>query len=216
MFLIKKKIPLNLHEKRERLFFHDIINLTHGLILFFNQRQNSKKGIEPSEIQMLEAEVRALQSLIKDHYHYKHKNLTNDDDWISFEVSEIAMKSLIQNYLPTANVQILKSGTPSGGPVIYFPIFYRTMNNLIKNMAEAGAREVHIHFNFEENGFSIQTKNQIPERKIQVIDGIGLESIRLLLEDCGGQFEFESTKDWWINRLFLPYPEYQTKTKKAA
>jgi hypothetical protein len=216
MFLIKKKIPLDLYEKRERLFFHDIINLTHGLILFFNQRQNSKKGIEPSEIQMLEGEVRALQSLIKDHFHYKHKNLTNDDDWISFEVSEIAMKSLIQNYLPKGSVQILKSGTPASGAMIYFPVFYRTMNNLIKNMAEADASDIHIHFNFEVNGFSIETKNQIPDKRTRIIKGIGLESVRLLVEEYGGQFEFESTKDWWINRLFLPYPEYQTKTKKAA
>jgi hypothetical protein len=244
MFWFKKKDQLehilNDHDKRERLFFHDIVNLTHGLILFFNQRQSINKVISVEEIQMLEKEVRTLQSLIKEHYQYKHKNLPNTYDWVPFNIAEIAVRSLIQTYLPEESVQtyIHKSFLEEENSVVYFPVFYRIMNNLIKNMAEAKTSEVHIYFNFTELGLAIETKNQskstqdfknisdklslliLEENPVQKDGGLGLESIYHLALECGGKFDFEISNNYWINRIFLPAPEkknaQQIGPKKAA
>ena len=137
MFSFKKKSYLELtpdyHEKREHLFFHDLINLTHGLILFLNQRQSANKNISVDEIQMLEKEIRTLQNLMKDHFKFQHKNLSHleeSDDWVSFNIAEIAVKSLIHNYLPNYSVEIFVTNEmpQADQAIIYFPIFYRIMN----------------------------------------------------------------------------------------
>jgi thiamine phosphate synthase YjbQ (UPF0047 family) len=247
MFWFKKKDELenicNIHDKRERLFFHDIVNLTHGLILFFNQRQSSNKVVSVEEIQMLEREVRTLQSLIKDHFDYKHKNLPYAYDWVSFVIAEISVKNLIQTYLPEKSVQTflhkdfsecLKAQEEA---VVYFPSFYRIMNNLIKNMAEAQASEVHIYFKHTERGLFIETRNRrnlsqdlksitdklprliLEEGPALAIEGLGLESIHHLALECGGKFDFEITNDYWINHIFLPSQKEERgpkEEKKAA
>ncbi|MBC7539342.1 MAG: GHKL domain-containing protein [Bacteriovorax sp.] len=243
MFWFKKKDlkehNLGDHNKRERLFFHDIINQTHGLILFFNQRQSINKVISVEEIKMLEKEVRTLQSLIKDHFQYKHKNLPNTYDWVPFSIAEIAVKSLIQTYLPAETVQtfIHKDFKEDETSVVYFPVFYRIFNNLIKNMSEAKTNEVHIHFQFNESGLTIETRNQnnsnqelkkISDELSQLIldknfsnkaGGLGLESIHHLALECGGKFESEISNNCWINRIFLPGPSITTQVieqKKAV
>lgn len=227
------------HDKRERLFFHDIINLTHGLILFFNQRQSSNKIINVEEIQTLEKEVRTLQSLIKDHFHFKHKNLPVTYDWVNFYIAEIAVNSLIKTYLSRETVKtfVRRDFMDDESTIVYFPAFYRIMNNLIKNMAEVKSIEVHIHFSKTSSGLVIETQNhcnsnqalkELSERLPQIIledqtsveaKGLGLESINHLALECGGNFDFEISNDVWINRIFLPFPEDQTQvkgSKKAA
>ncbi|MDO9182541.1 MAG: GHKL domain-containing protein [Bacteriovorax sp.] len=227
MFLIKKEKSVNVssddHDKRERLFFHDIINQTHGLILFLNQRQSINKVISVSEIQMLEKEVRTLQSLIKDHFQFMHKDLTNSYDWVVFNIAEIAIQNLITNYLPKNSVQVFfnKNGIDDKSEVVYFPIFYRIMNNVIKNMSEANGQVIHFNFHHTDNGLIIETKNDV---QIEIGDsntrkGLGLESISSLVHECGGQFEYEFSKGIWSNRIFLPGPKKMTlqeEQKKAA
>lgn len=254
MFWLKKKESIHTHfeqDKRERLFFHDIINLTHGLTLFLNQRISSEKGIEKEEIPMLEKEIRTMQSLIKDHFHFKHKNLPSTYDWVPFSVAEMALNGLIQTYLPVQSVKTFvkldgkisyeRSFDERESAVVYFPVFYRIMNNLIKNMAEAGSVEVHFTFNYFENGFLIETRNRINsssnqksmadnlsrlilEENIESVSespensgvGLGLESVHHLAEEFGGRFDFEIVEDFWINKITLPVPPSKKSIKKAA
>ena len=228
-------------EKKERLFFHDIINQTHGLILFFTQKQSTDTTISVEEIHLLEKEVRTLQSLIKDHFHFKHKNLPLTYDWVPFDIAEAAVRSLIQTYLPTDSVKttISTSFLEIENSFVYFPIFYRIMNNLIKNMAEVKTDEVYLYFKYSEAGLLIETKNKnnsnhsseeladkINQGKIlnnlsqvQVDEALGLESIYHLSVANGGSFEFEIKDGYWINRILLTGPEkinQQNVTKKAA
>lgn len=245
MFWFNKKDQLghqqNENERRERLFFHDIINQTHGLLLFFSQRQSMKQGIQTDELAMLEAEVRTLQSLIKDHFQFKHKNLSSTYDWVPFSIAEVALKGLIQTYLQPHNVKtfIHLKGSLSyevtleqrENTLIYFPFFYRIMNNLIKNMAEAKSDEVHFSFDYGSDGFIIETRNKfnakedlrnLSDKLSQIIldekpsgNGLGMESIHHLAQECGGVFDFEIFNDVWINRITLPLLE-QTERKKSA
>jgi len=225
------------HEKRERLFFHDMINQTHGLILFFSQRQSVNKAISVEEIKMLEREVRTLQSMIKDHFHGQHKNLASTYDWVPFDVAERAVESLIQTYLSDESIQTSLDRNLNGIEVekalVYFPAFYRIMNNLIKNMAEAKTCEVHISFYFDQEGLSIVTKNQrnlmMDSKSISdkqagsilpkcstaafTVEGLGLESINYLALERGGRFDFEISNEYWINRIFLPSFEKKIESK---
>lgn len=244
MFRFNKKNYLEKDEieKRESLFFHDIINHTHGLLLFLNQRQTLNKDIKSEEIKILESEVRALQSLIKDHFHFKHKNLSSTYDWVPFSVAENSLSSLIQTYLPSPNVQTFihlkgalcydKSLEERKNALIYFPTFYRIMNNLIKNMAEAKSAEVHFYFDYSEDLFTIETRNKFNDQKeldnlsdklSQIIPdekalrpGLGLESIHHLAEESGGVFDFKVAHDMWINRILLPRTPRMPNQKKAA
>lgn len=244
MFRFSKKNHLEKDEnqKRESLFFHDIINHTHGLLLFLNQRQTLGKDIKSEEIKIVESEIRALQSLIKDHFHLKHKNLSSTYDWVPFSVAENSLSGLIQTYLPAPNVQTFihlkgalcydKSLEERKNALIYFPTFYRIMNNLIKNMAEAKSTEVHFYFDYSEDYFTIETRNKFNEQKdldkisdklSQLIlnekalsPGLGLESIHHLALESGGVFDFEVAHDMWINRISLPRNPRMKDQKKAA
>lgn len=229
-------------EKRERLFFHDLINQTHGLLLFLNLRQSQKRDIVSSEIEMLVGEVRTLQSLVKDHFHFKHKNLSSTHDWIPFSAAETSLTGLIHTYFPSNSVKTYihlkgalsydKSVEERENALIYFPVFYRIMNNLIKNMAEANSSEVHFYFDYGSNGLTIETRNKlnvqrnsakISDKISRVVTGnkptetgLGLESIYHLASECGGVFEFETANDMWINRISLPLPPVKKDLKKAA
>lgn len=228
MFSFKKKSYLELtpdyHEKREHLFFHDLINLTHGLILFLNQRQSANKNISVDEIQMLEKEIRTLQNLMKDHFKFQHKNLSHleeSDDWVSFNIAEIAVKSLIHNYLPNSSVEIFVTNEmpQADQAIIYFPIFYRIMNNLIKNMAEAKVENVSIFFKLNQSGLTIKTENKMPDDTSQIKNGLGLESIRQLSIENHGYFNFEVSNGKWLNSIYLPGPNRKSSEldqKKAA
>ena len=180
-----------------------------------------------------------MQSLIKDHYQYRHKNLLNTYDWVPFNIVEISLKGLIHTYLPMEKVKTYihlagsldysKSIEERESALIYLPVFYRIMNNLIKNMAEANSDEVHFYFDYNADGFFIETKNRInneqdlkklSEKLSQIIldekdqrSGLGLESIHHLAIECGGKFDFEISSDIWVNRIHLPINK---SSKKAA
>lgn len=246
MFWFNKKEQIQnenvITEKKERLFFHDLINQTHGLLLFLNQRQTQKQDIKFSEITLLENEVRTLQSLIKDHFNFKHKNLSSTYDWVPFSIAELSLIGLIKTYLPNNKVQTFihlggsighdKSIEERENSFIYFPVFYRIMNNLIKNMAEANSSEVHFCFDYSLDNFTIETKNKIngsenlkniSDKIAQIIleekpvsTGLGLESIYHLAVENGGSFDFEITNDMWINRISLPKMANLERHKKAA
>ena len=222
MFWFKKndhiELVSNNRNKQERLFFHDLINLTHGLILFFNQRQNAQKIISVEEIHMLEKEVRTLQSLIKDHFQFSHKNLSPNNEWVPYSFAEVAVKCLIQTYLPEEKVTtfIHKDFDDAVTSLIYFPTFYRIMNNLIKNMAEAQTNEAHFYFEFNQIGLAIKTTNQMTDSNGRLKKGQGLASIGHLAMESGGKYEFEYHNGLWTNKILLPSGTLKKEQKKAA
>jgi hypothetical protein len=231
------------NDKRERLFFHDLINHTHGLQLYLNQRIAQNISISPSECELLTREIKTLQSLIKDHFHLNHKNLPHTPDWVNFSSAELSLMSLIQTYLPTPMVKTFihlsgelsyeKSVSSRANILLHFPTFYRIMNNLIKNMAEARCREVHLNFDYGNHGLIIETRNKFNSSndlksladKIDqlILDGspdynkLGLESIHHLAQEAGGVFEFEVSNDEWVNRISLPKnKDQEQKVLKVA
>jgi hypothetical protein len=211
----------------ERLFFHDIINLTHGLILFLSNKKASKKSIEVHELEALEKEIRTLQMMLKDHFQLKHKNIDDQNEWMPLKEIKPALNGLLDTYLGQKNIiYSLNFVQESDSQLIYLPVFYRIMNNLIKNMSEAKTTHAQIDLVFEKNYLLIETKNKMNEismadKKDRSIEGLGLESIRLLALENGGSFSHEMVNLLWCNHIKLPLKtaEVQTKiwaNKKAA
>lgn len=223
MFSFKKKSQEEVSEQelKERLFFHDIINQTHGLLLYFNQKEFSHEGLSLDEVKMISSEVKTLQSLIRDHFNYKHKNLGQTYDWVAFSALQLSFSYLKMTYLNEREVTTsFRSEVAGDDQEIYYPSFYRIMNNLIKNIAESKSQKVEFTFHLKNEGLFIETKNpicvgwenEVPERLSQAILnessqpilGLGLESIHHLASQCGGEFAFEIVDHTWINRIFLP------------
>lgn len=230
MFSFKKKPNSQTQTKednsdlKERLFFHDIINHTHGLLLFLNSKEMSGKPIEKIEIQMMEKEIKTLQSLIRDHYNFKHKNLVQTYDWVPFSYAKLAFTTLAHNYLSSVDINV-EFSVEGDEELLYYPCFYRIMNNLIKNISESNCSQVDFSFKFNGEGLYVETKNTmnkangdqsseylarvILDEKVLPLQSLGLDSIHHMAEENGGSFTFEISNNTWVNRLHLP-------TKKSS
>ncbi|MBC7712028.1 MAG: sensor histidine kinase [Rhizobacter sp.] len=223
MFSFKKKLipdseTHEVHDLKERLFFHDIINHTHGLVLFLNQKEIQKDNINQEEIKMISSEIKTLQSLIRDHFDFKHKNLVQTFDWVPFSYAKLAFDNLSQTYLMDKKVTT-SFDIRENENLVYYPSFYRILNNLIKNISESHSTHVEFAFKISDSGIELVTKNEmkvkneknLPEHLSRVIlneqkkiHGLGLESVYHLAEENGGTFSFEINDSVWTNRLFLP------------
>ena len=226
VFSLKKKLSIQnempeIHDLKERLFFHDIINHTHGLVLYLHQKELSGEVIEADEIKMISSEIKTLQSLIRDHFDYKHKNLVQTIDWVPFSYAKLAFKNLSHTYLSDKKISSLFNieTHQADENLIYYPSFYRILNNLIKNISESNSTEVQFEFLVTDKGIYIETKNEmkvngeknLPEYLSRVIlneskklQSMGLESIHHLAQESGGSFSFEIVGSVWTNKLFLP------------
>ena len=210
------------NQSKEAMFFHDLVNLTHGLILFLDQRKQSKRNIDINEIEILEQEVRSLQSLVKDHYQFSHKNLESTYEWVSFAVAEQCLSHLLKTYFSdeTIKTYIQLKGALSyecsieerESVLIYYPTFYRIMNNLIKNMAEAHCSQITFIFDYQQSGLIIETSNDfLAENSSRTIDsstGVGIGSIASIVNENGGNFTTKSSENIWINHIFPPKPSF--------
>jgi hypothetical protein len=220
---------------KDKLFFHDVINHTHGLILFLSQKEIQKEVIDQVEIKLIKDEIKILQGLIKDHYSFNHKNLLLTEDWVVFGDLESAFINMTQTYLNDKKIKInilydKSFDHKKNETLFYFPTFYRIMNNLVKNIAESKSKNVEFNFTISDNTLEIKTSNEIhsvnerdiPDHLAMLIlkdeesshishVGLGLESIHHLTLECGGSFNFEIKDNVWTNSIILP----SSKNKNA-
>ena len=158
-------------ENNERLFFHDLVNQTHGINLFLDYRICSGVGLEAAETKELYHEMKSLQSLIKDHYNFKHKNLINTYDVVTFDFAHRSMTHLIHCYLPSHQAETsfeykgkISMGTPQETRdqcLVHYPTFLRIVTNLVKNISEENSTEVKFVFNYDEDGLHIDVRNKV-------------------------------------------------------
>lgn len=239
-----KKIIGNLeYSDKERFFFHDLINQTHGMLLFLSLKQ--EKGISSDESKSLMEELRVIQSLIQDHFGYKHKNLDTNKAVISFDSAKVGLINLVDSFLPAdkVNCHFLFEGEISDSTpyetrkscLVHYPSFHRILNNIVKNLAEAQINEVEMLFNYSNEGLSITVKNKafrLKDSKRDLADnlrqmilknddpqsgqGLGLESIGSLCESLGGAFNFQVEGEFWVSHIFLPRPDKDFSQEKFA
>jgi len=219
-------------ERRRRLFFHDLINHTHGLLLFLNHKLQEGQHIKNPEISTLSAEIRLMQSLIQDHFALKHKNLKRHDDYGPLSAAKGAIDHLLNTYLNPRMVEVNVAYNGQGLGDLHYPSLFRILSNLIKNAAEVGSDQLYLIFESSVHGLKLTVKNRTvglwnnPEQLSHRLEGIilqddvmgdesgelsveerglGLESVQELAAEQGGSFEFRVEGDYWIGIADLPY-----------
>ena len=234
------------HEKqgqRDRYFYHDIINHTHGVSLFLNSKVNSRQDVKFHEAEGLLHEIKMLQSLIKDHYGFRHKNLSNTYEFVTLDFAKDGIERMIYNYLPPhfVDCHILYQGMAgvSASPlersecIVHYPSLFRILGNVVKNIAEAKSTQVEFNFNYTEKGLQVFIKNRLYRlqddhlnlasnlSKIILEENsnldqshLGLESITQICEDLGGEFQFWHEGEFWVNQIFLP--SFRNSKRQAA
>jgi len=233
-----EKRPLSMRHPRtsnyERLFFHDLINHTHGLNLFLNFKIAKNAGLSFDETKNVFSEVRLMQSLLKDHYGYGHKNLANTYDCVHFEFAKKGIYNLIRNFLPEREVKCEFSFTgflahdclEDRPCLVHYPTFHRILTNLVKNISETRSSKVRFVFSYDEEGLHLEVRNRFMmlqnekdslEKKLANLilegdqksedEGFGIESIHTLCEKEGGRFQFGLEGQEWVSKVFLPSPQ---------
>lgn len=166
----KQKIEEN-HANKERYFFHDIINHTHGLGLFLDTKISDKKGLSPLDTSRVADEIKLFQTLIKDHFGFSHKDLDTTSEYVSFEFAKMGLFNLVENFLSADHIDchMLFKGDiasdfsyqESKKAIVHYPTFHRVMNNLIKNISEEKSKLIEFTFDYGREGLHISVKNKI-------------------------------------------------------
>ena len=227
-------------DRSDRLFFHDVINQTHGINLFLSSRISKGEGISPQQCRELLSEMRIIQAQIKDHYKFEHKNLVNSYEIVSFSSIRKWIDRTVTSFLPSDFVEtsIVYAGVDLHPGSIHYPSFTRIFTNIIKNISEVKTHEVWVNFECSASGVTFLVRNLIfdsenrtsnIEKKlreqilnsdrnpiIQGESGFGLESIHRLCLDQGGEFEFYLQDGYWVNKVYLPYIDQSVEVKRAA
>ncbi|PIK15639.1 GHKL domain-containing protein [Halobacteriovorax sp. JY17] len=166
----KQKIE-EVHANKERYFFHDIINHTHGLGLFLETKMSEKKGLSPLDTSRVADEIKLFQTLIRDHFGYSHKDLGSNSEFVNFEFAKMGLFNLVENFLGGDHIDchmIFKgdiasdfSYQESKRVMVHYPTFHRVMNNLIKNISEEKSKLIEFTFDYAKEGLHITVKNKI-------------------------------------------------------
>ncbi|MCK5882623.1 MAG: GHKL domain-containing protein [Bacteriovoracaceae bacterium] len=224
--------------QEDRLFFHDVINQTHGMNLMLGNRISKGVGINASECRDLMGEIRVVQAQIKDHYKFTHKNLVNNYEFVSFEFAKRWIERTVSSFLPSGLVDstFVYNGYVADDAsydekklaVIHYPSFSRILTNMIKNISEVKAYDVHLEFDFDDSGMILTVKNKVFDQNQNAVNlehklresilnsernpvlknelGLGLESISALCKEQGGEFNFYLEDGYWVNKVYLPSP----------
>lgn len=220
--------------RKDRYFFHDMINHLYGISLKLTYRLSKGKGLEKDELGPLLNEVMALQNLLSDHFGFKHKNINHSFDYMPFNEMKDLIHSQIQSFFgEKTRVEIIYSGVFDQGhshefssPSLPFASFYRILTNLLKNAREAKAQNIEIIFDGDFHQLSMKMKNdfhhlgdnpfELSEGLSKVIQaqshqnssqGLGLAAVESLCREHGGEFSFDIKDGFWANYLTLPYGE---------
>ncbi len=176
LFLFKKKDlkkRIRSRERRDsekdRLFFHDIINQTHGISLFLNHTISLDKGFSKEEGERIFSEIKTLQALFKDHFGYPHKNLSSAYKIIPFSELKPRLSNLIGNYITRDNIkwsinydESLSDHEISKGKMVHLPSFIRIMTNIVKNIVENHSYRIEFFFSYNsDKSLKISVKNYI-------------------------------------------------------
>ena len=170
---------------------------------------------------------------------------------VPFYEVKLGLAHLVENFLPSHLIDCkitYEGGIHPSMPhnlqsecMVYYPVFFRIMTNLIKNISEEGGREVELHLNYNDKGLYIKAKNLIMtliDEKMELANaleekilderesisededhGIGLESMMTLADEVGGYCRFKLDEPYWVTDIFLPNPHQKTELysqKKAA
>jgi hypothetical protein len=219
--------------ERERYFFHDVINHTHGMGLLLRYRLMKNRGLTHEEAMAFSNELEALQTLVKEHFGYGHKNLagcSEQQSWRPFGELKNLTYNLIQSYFPEGQTEayfIFKGSLAEDSghdPLLPFVPFHRIITNMIKNCSEAKSSKVEVIFAGNHKELTLTVKNDVYKNRTYGYDlgrtlekiisseeekgkqnGVGLESIESLCQALGGAFNFFIENGHWVAQVTIPF-----------
>ncbi len=202
-----------------KLFFHDVINKTHGMKLYLRNRKDQKKEIDLKGIEDLLSEVESLQLLFRDHFREGHKNLEVLDDYVEVKKAIEGAKRLLVYFVPECqNGKFLERVISLSNHVlkikkekdlIHYASFYRIFGNLMKNISDHGGRDISVHFGIKEGFFHIVVENNFNKTKVYSSEksletSFGLRSIEKNCLEQEGRFKFSKRDTVWKSEIWLP------------
>lgn len=190
-----------------KLFFHDLVNKTHGMKLFLKSRIDQKKEMSEEDLKELVKEVESLQLLIKDHFKEHHKNLESLEDYVSAEKALEGVKRLANYFLPEKDMSIVfENQLIQNEGFVHYPSFYRIFGNLIKNIADHKGYNIKVSFESKGEGLFVVVQNQFdssaPPQDIS--RSFGIRSIEKNCLEQGGTFTFKVENKVWESEIWIP------------
>lgn len=213
----------------DKMFFHDLINHTHALLLFLRSKRN--ENIAGEDIHTLIGELKLLQDNIQNHFGFDHKNLNGQASQVPFQIALARVYSLVDAFFPGMdNVFFTFRGKLSNQEdtellrscSVNLVVFHRIMTNIFKNASEAHSNKIECIFDYNDHGLVTTVINSVSGlnyekisldkdlgRVISSIDhknqqGIGLDSISKMCEDIGGTFNFSYANGCFYSEFYLP------------
>ena len=202
-----------------KLFFHDVINKTHGMKLYLRNQKDQKKEIDIKGIEDLLNEVESLQLLFKDHFREGHKNLELLDDYVEVKKAIEGAKRLLVYFVPECQNGKFLEGVVSLSShflknkkeknLIHYASFYRIFGNLMKNISDHGGRDISVYFGMKEGFFHIVVENNLNKKQADsseksIETSFGLRSIEKNCLEQEGRFKFSKRDTVWKSEIWLP------------
>jgi signal transduction histidine kinase len=209
---------------KSETFLHDLVNHTHGLLLFLNQKKQFGK-MEEKDIDQLIKELKLMQNIIRVESDFNHKNFKEFEVEASIDEIIRISNSLITVYILNDDVHLKTNISELNFNLqnnfkLDSVLFYRVFSNILKNISEASPSTVELFFSInEESILLIETKNDINhkvDKSAQVRSPVGLFSVKTLLENVGGTIQTNSTSSSWINKISIPLIIDNSNSKIAA
>jgi frataxin-like iron-binding protein CyaY len=192
----------------DRLFYHDVLNHTHGLLLFLSH----KKELNSEDTTLLKSEIVTLQKHIQNHFQIDHKNNQNGGEFLTYRDFQMTLSVFVESFLKSKNynVHMTFSGDVeeilNQGHQLKTTTFHRILGNVIKNIAEnSDSGDVHFYFDIHPDELKIYSQNTIADKIIQLNHKPqGISSIEFLCSEIGGNYQFKEENGRWVNTLCLP------------
>lgn len=205
-----------------QFFLHDLINHTHGILLFLEQKSIKGEGLSLSEMSLLRSEIERFQQLIKNHYQFNHRHITPSSDQLCGQSFKEGLKLLLDTYLSgekwDVHVHIdpeISEALDQAHSVSHSAV-QRILGNLIKNIAENSSGEVHLSVELVQNKLLVKSRNKIVDQRGRPEGSLGLKSISHLSELLSGEYQFQQIDGQWINKLTIPLQISSSEVLKKA
>ena len=221
------------NEQKDRLFFHDFINQTHGMTLYLNHKLSSESNLSRGELEGLVGEIRTLEKMFQAHFGLKHKDLNVGQEWYHFEKCKASFLKVIENFLPqdkyhkvisfTGDLSEQLASSKRSEIQVHFISLHRILTNLVKNVADHSPSRITIEFGHSQGLLKILFRNEMinkvvagdltrhlenailqTEKERQHDSGLGLESIQELCEELSGTCQVYFEDGDWITQIELP------------
>lgn len=213
----KKALQKHNLSDREKSFYHDLINHTHGLLLYLSHKKKSG-FVNSNEIESIVQEIELIQNIIKSHFDDELKLESISLDQFLMEINflmDIYLKSKSNVVLfNLIDEQYLNQNFMTHGK----SYLVRFLSNHFKNIAESAKSNIEIKLSFDGEFLEMTSKNDILDKKDRINEGlgIGLKSMKAMSDLLGGTLSVSHDSTHWYCSLKIVFQSNLNVDRKAS